>query len=107
MSALDFMKKLPQAFNPEGAGDANCVLLFKGSEPAYVTVKDGACSVAEAHDGDADVTLIMEDEDMVSLLKGELNGMEAFMTGKLQVEGDLMIAQQLPTFFDADKLAAL
>jgi len=39
------------------------------------------------------------------MLKGELNGMQAFMTGKLQLEGDMMLAQKLGTFFDPSKLA--
>jgi putative sterol carrier protein len=30
--------------------------------------------------------------------------MTAFMTGKLQVDGDLMLAQRLPTLFDPSKL---
>jgi putative sterol carrier protein len=38
------------------------------------------------------------------MLKGELNGMQAFMTGKLQLEGDMMLAQRLGSFFDASKL---
>jgi putative sterol carrier protein len=37
-------------------------------------------------------------------MKGELNGMTAFMTGKLQVDGDLMLAQRMASFFDAGKL---
>jgi putative sterol carrier protein len=47
----------------------------------------------------------MEDEDLVSLMKGELNGMTAFMTGKLQLEGDLMLAQRMFGFFDSSKLS--
>jgi putative sterol carrier protein len=46
----------------------------------------------------------MEDDDLVALIKGELNGMTAFMTGKLQVDGDLMLAQRLPGLFDVSKL---
>jgi putative sterol carrier protein len=47
----------------------------------------------------------MEDDDLIALLKGELNGMTAFMTGKLQIDGDLMLAQRMSGFFDASKLA--
>ena len=46
----------------------------------------------------------MEDDDLVSLLKGDLNGMTAFMTGKLQLDGDMMLAQRMTSFFDASKL---
>jgi putative sterol carrier protein len=33
------------------------------------------------------------------MCKGELNGMTAFMTGKLKATGDLMLAQRLPMLF--------
>ena len=104
MSANEFLKKLPQAFNPEAAADASCVLQFNIAKPAYATIKGGACTVADGSAPSPDVTLTMEDDDLVALFKGELNGMQAFMTGKLQVEGDLMLAQRLSSFFDADRL---
>ena len=41
----------------------------------------------------------MEDQDLADLLSGELDGMTAFMTGKLQLDGDMMFAQQLGALF--------
>ncbi len=105
MSALDLLKKLPAAFNPDAASGTNCVMQFNTSTPAYATIKDGVCTVAEGAAPTADVTLTMEDDDLIALMKGELNGMTAFMTGKLQLEGDLMLAQRISAFFDASKLA--
>ena len=61
--------------------------------------------VAEGTASSPDVSITMEDDDLVALLKGELNGMTAFMTGKLQIDGDLMLAQRMSGFFDASKLA--
>lgn len=105
MSALDLLHKLPAAFNASEASGTDCVVQFKSSKPAYATIKGGACSVTEGTASNADVTLTMEDDDLVALMKGELNGMTAFMTGKLQLEGDLMLAQRITGFFDAAKLA--
>lgn len=105
MSALDLLKKLPAAFNSEAAAGTNCVVQFAISTPAYVTLNEGACTVAEGTSDSADVSLTMEDDDLVSLLKGELNGMTAFMTGKLQLDGDMMLAQRFMGFFDPAKLA--
>ena len=67
-------------------------------------IKGGAAQLVEGTAGNADVTLTMEDDDLVSLLKGDLNGMTAFMTGKLQLDGDMMLAQRMTSFFDASKL---
>lgn len=105
MSALDLIKKMPQAFVADAASDVNATIQYQISTPAYVSIKNGTCSVAEGTATGADVTLIIEDEDLVALLKGELNGMTAFMTGKLQVEGDLMLAQRIPNLFDPGKLS--
>ncbi|SEP66965.1 Putative sterol carrier protein [Solimonas aquatica] len=105
MSVIDVLKKLPAAFDANAAGSSACVIQFNASTPAYVQIKDGVCSTVEGKAPAADLTVSMADEDLIALLKGELNGMSAFMTGKLQVEGDLMLAQRMGSFFDAAKLA--
>ena len=95
MSALELLKKLPAAFNPAGAAGTDCVVQFNSSKPAYATIKGSACTVTEGAAANADVTLTMEDDDLVALMKGELNGMTAFMTGKLKIEGDMGVAMKL------------
>lgn len=104
MSAIDLLKKLPAAFNADEAAGTECTIQFNTSKPAYVSVKGGACTLTEGTADNADVTLTMEDDDLIALLKGELNGMTAFMTGKLQLDGDMMLAQRIGTMFDASKL---
>lgn len=104
MSVTDFLQKMTTAFNPEAAAGTNAVLQFNTSKPAYITIKDGKATLSEGSAAGPDVTLIMADDDLIALLKGELNGMQAFMTGKLQLEGDMMLAQRLGNFFDASKL---
>ncbi|MDH4458305.1 MAG: SCP2 sterol-binding domain-containing protein [Nevskia sp.] len=107
MSAAEFLKKLPTAFNAEEAAGSDCVLQFNVAQPVYITIKGGSCVASEGSAAQPDVTITMEDQDLIDLLKGTLNGMTAFMTGKLQVDGDLMLAQRLTSIFDGDKLAAL
>lgn len=104
MAALDLLKKLPAAFDAEAAAGTDCIVQFTLSTPAYVTLNNGSCTINEGTSEHADVTLEMEDDDLLALLKGELNGMTAFMTGKLQLEGDMMLAQRFMGFFDPDKL---
>lgn len=104
MSAAEFLKKLPAAFNADAAAGTNCTMQFNVSTPTNVVIKDGSCAVNDGTAGNPDVTITMEDDDLIALMKGELNGMTAFMTGKLQIEGDLMLAQRLATLFDASKL---
>ena len=105
MSASAFLKKLPAAFNADAASGTDCTIQFNISTPAHVVIKGGSCNVIEGTAAASDLAVTMEDDDLVALLKGELNGMTAFMTGKLQVDGDLMLAQRMGNFFDASKLA--
>ncbi|HXG29514.1 MAG TPA: SCP2 sterol-binding domain-containing protein [Nevskiales bacterium] len=104
MSVNEMIKKFPAALNADAAADLNATIQYKISNPMYLEIKNGQCTVHDGMAPSADVTLTMEDDDLAALLKGELNGMTAFMTGKLQVDGDLMLAQRLPTLFDPSKL---
>ncbi len=103
-SASDLLRKLPTAFQPEAAGDTDCTVQFNISTPMHVVIKNGTCASKDGAAASPDVAITMDDDDLVSLMKGELNGMTAFMTGKLQLEGDLMLAQRMFGFFDSSKL---
>ena len=46
-------------------------------------------------DGAADTTIKTTWEDWQKMADGELDGMTAFMTGKLKIEGDMSNAMQL------------
>jgi putative sterol carrier protein len=104
MTANEVLKKLPTAFQADAAGDVDCTVQFNITRPMHVVIKNGSCATKDGTAGAADVTITMEDDDLVSLMKGDLNGMTAFMTGKLQLEGDLMLAQRMFGFFDSSKL---
>ncbi|XP_071540167.1 peroxisomal multifunctional enzyme type 2 isoform X2 [Panulirus ornatus] len=42
-----------------------------------------------------DVTLTLEDDDMVALVTGKINAQKAFISGKLKVSGNVMLTQKL------------
>ena len=48
-------------------------------------------------DKEADCTIKMAFSDLVDLTGGKLDGMSAFMTGKLKIEGDMGVAMKLQT----------
>ena len=56
---------------------------------------DGAASQVSEDDGEADTTIKVGWDDWQQMAAGQLDGMTAFMTGKLKVEGDMSNAMQL------------
>jgi putative sterol carrier protein len=70
------------------------VRLHFGDEGAILL--DGqANQVTEDSDSPADTTLKVSWADWEAMAAGQLDGMTAFMTGKLKVEGDMSNAMQL------------
>ena len=60
-----------------------------------VILLDGAAQQVSEEDGPADTTLKVSWEDWQQMAAGQLDGMTAFMTGKLRIEGDMSNAMQL------------
>jgi putative sterol carrier protein len=68
---------------------------FGGSEGTVLL--DGAAEQVSEEDGTADTTIKVSWEDWEQMSAGQLDGMTAFMMGKLKVEGDMSNAMQLQT----------
>ena len=60
-----------------------------------VVMLDGAASQVSEEDGAADTTIKVGWDDWQQMAAGQLDGMTAFMMGKLKVEGDMSNAMQL------------
>ena len=66
---------------------------FGGEEGAIML--DGVANQVTEEDGPADTTIKVSWEDWQTLSSGQMDGMTAFMQGKLKVEGDMSAAMQL------------
>src|SRR6476646_6791830 len=60
---------------------------------------DGAVNQVSEDDGAADTTIRIGWDDWQQLAAGQMDGMTAFMMGKLKVEGDMSNAMQLQGVF--------
>ncbi len=60
-----------------------------------VILLNGAGEQVSEDDGAADTTIKVSWDDWQKMAAGELDGMTAFMTGKLKIEGDMGNAMQL------------
>jgi len=96
-------ERMGESFQADAAGGVDVVFQFNISGPGggdwHVIVKDSTCTVkAGIHSGPT-TTLKMLDEDFLALTAGRLPAMQAFTTGKLKIEGDLMKSQLVERLF--------
>lgn len=104
MTAKELLYKMPEAFRAEAAGDLEAVIQYDISEPVHHVIKNGSLHVHDGHADNPNLTVKIADDDLVKLMTGELNGMSAYMTGRLKVQGDMMLAQRLVGLVDRSKL---
>lgn len=95
--------KVPQSFNANAAKGLDAVFQFditgEGGGNWIVTVKGGTCQVQEGKGSGPTVTLTMSSETWLAMVNKQVSGMQAFMTGKLKLSGDIMLAQRIPDLF--------
>ena len=71
----------------------------EGTHSYQLQVADGTCTAVQGNGEPARVTLGMTLPDFLRFLTGQLDGMQAFMTGKLKLSGDMMFAQSMQAWF--------
>jgi len=92
------------AFDPSRAAGQSAVIQYAIDTPAgemnyQLNVEGGACELAKGKAENARVTLALSLPDFLRMMIGELNGMQAFTSGKLKISGDLMFSQNLASWF--------
>ena len=97
---------LQERFQPDRASgvDAQVQWLVSagGDEHPYViTIKDGTCAAERGRAESPRVTLATDAVSFAKLMGGKAPGPQLYMTGKLKIQGDLMLAQRMTTFFAA------
>jgi putative sterol carrier protein len=99
----EFMARMGGALIPEKAAgiDAAIQLKLSGAQAAdwVVSIKDARCSLSQGIDPAAKLTVSADSTDFVKIFSGQMDGMQAFMQGKLKVAGDMGLAMKLMGLF--------
>ncbi len=90
-------------------GETEAVVHFKildrptdqggGYDHYEVVFENGAAKLSEEPHREATVTIKVNPVDFLKLASNRASGPTLFMTGKLKLEGDLMLASRLTSFF--------
>jgi putative sterol carrier protein len=94
---------------PERARGTDAVVHFKildrpeslggGYDHYEVVFEDGKCTASDRIEHDPQVTIRVGPVDFLKLAVNQASGPTLFMTGKLRLDGDVMLASRLTSFF--------
>jgi 3-hydroxy-3-methylglutaryl CoA synthase/NAD(P)-dependent dehydrogenase (short-subunit alcohol dehydrogenase family)/putative sterol carrier protein len=103
LSVKEVFDKMPDAFNPDAAKGVDATFQYNISGSAggkwVVTIKDGTCKIESGKVAKATCTLNIGDADFVDMISGKLDPMQAFTSGKLTIDGDIMKSQLIGKLF--------
>lgn len=94
---------MPGAFIPEKAeginADVNLNVLGNENGQWTISIKDNKCSVLKGAVPNPKLTLTANSQDLLDIFSGKLDGVKAFMSGKLKLLGDIGLAMKLVNLF--------
>jgi putative sterol carrier protein len=98
--AQGLLESMPERFNADKAGDLEAVVGYQIDDLGYtLLIRKGACMVFPRLMKPCDTLLKAGPEDFIAMNTGTLNAQEAFMTGKIQIEGDPLLMQKVAKSF--------
>jgi putative sterol carrier protein len=99
----EVFRMMPEAFSAAAAQGLDAIFQLditgEGGGTWNVVIKDGTCQIYEGTHESPNVTLTMSAETWLGIVNRELNGMRAFLSGKLKASGDIMLAQRIEQLF--------
>lgn len=99
------MADMPAAFKPERAVGVNATVRYdltgEGGSMWTTWISEEGCKVVEGDGGveTPTLTVTMDAADYIEMMAGRLDPMQAFMLGKIRINGDIMLATRLMSFF--------
>ena len=103
MTVAETFEIMKSVFNPAAAAGLNKIFQWdiSGEETGKWAVKiaNQTCEIIPGGVDNPNITLIMSDKNWLAIAQGEIDAMNAYMTGKVKVTGDMMLAMRIPQLF--------
>ncbi|MFH1114738.1 MAG: NAD(P)H-dependent oxidoreductase [Pseudomonadota bacterium] len=102
-SARELLEMMPLGLNPSAAAGMSAVYQFEitGDEEfiAHLSIVDGKALFCEGPSENASVTIMTLADVWLKIARGDLDGAQAFMSGKYKVKGDIGLLMKLKSLF--------
>lgn len=102
----DAFNAMIERFVPEASEGVDAVyqweLLGEGGGKWHIVVKDKTATLFNTKHPAPKVSQLCSVELFLAMVNYEVNGMQAFMSGKLKMTGDLTLAQKIMEMFPLD-----
>ncbi|WP_110599907.1 MULTISPECIES: SCP2 sterol-binding domain-containing protein [Salinicola] len=93
--------KLRARFDAEAAEGVSAIYQFDldDVDDYHMTIEDGSLDIQPGRHPTPGVTITSDTATLMALVRKELNSMQALLTGKVKVKGDIGLASRLPKLF--------
>lgn len=102
-SAAEVFDAMPASFVADAATGVNVVFQYiisgEGGGDWFSEIKNETCRVEAGQHAKPNCTLKMDHGDFLDMMNGTLPAMQAYTSGKLKIEGDLMKSQLIEKLF--------
>jgi NAD(P)-dependent dehydrogenase (short-subunit alcohol dehydrogenase family)/acyl dehydratase/putative sterol carrier protein len=102
-TASAVFEAMPAAFKPDAAAGVNVVFqyIISGTNGGdwSCDIRNQSCTVASGRHDKPTCTLKIGDSDFLDMMNGKLKPMQAYTSGKLKIEGDIMKSQLIEKLF--------
>ncbi len=106
-SVAAIFENMPKTFKADAAAGVDVVFQFNisgaGGGDWHSVIKDSSCTIEAGVHPKPACTLKMADADFLAMMGGALPAMQAYTSGKLKIEGDIMKSQLLEKLFTFGK----
>lgn len=99
----ELLDLLPSAYQPEGNEPINAVIQInakgEGGGDWYVVIDGDECKVISGISTNSDLKLGAKTSDLLDIVSGKLDGLKAYMTGKIHFSGSITLAMKIARLF--------
>lgn len=102
-SVAEALEEMKRRFRPEAAKGIRAVyqldLTGAGGGKYHLVIREDELEVREGAHESPNITITLSAKDFVSMTRGDLRPQVAFMSGRLKLAGDMMLAMKMQDLF--------